>query len=72
MRGCFTGTEPVMKDERVLEKGVMMVYSNVYRTNTTFKDGEGGKFHVMCILPQFKCFKILFFMFKKHSLFLLK
>ena len=47
--------------KRVLENGVMMVYSNVNRTNTTFKNGEGGKFHVMCILPQFKFFKILFF-----------
>ena len=49
------------KMKRVLENGVMMVYSNVNRTNTTFKNGEGGKFHVMCILPQFKFFKILFF-----------
>ena len=39
----------------------MMVYSNVNKPNTTFKNGEGSKFHVMCILPQLKFFKILFF-----------
>lgn len=49
MRGCFTGTEPVMKDEQSSGEGVMMVYSNVNKPNTTFKNGEGSKFHMLCV-----------------------